>query len=82
MCSDCPDCPECDLEFIHVEQLDQLHTVAVVAQNTINQLPSEDQKRILTELFGAFEFDKLNQKLFSGRDGKFFLQCLITHKLF
>ena len=72
MCSDCPDCPECDLEFIHVEQLDQLHTVSVVAQNTINQLPSEDQKRILTELFGAFGFEKLNQKLFFGREGKFY----------
>ena len=69
-CSDCPDCPECNLSFLHVEQLDQLHTVAVTAQNVINQLPSTDMVKILTERFGAFEFQNLNRKDFYGREGK------------
>ena len=52
-CSDCPDCPECDLDFVHVEQLDQLHSVSITAQNVINQLPSAEKTKIMTELFGA-----------------------------
>ena len=71
VCSDCPDCPECDLGFLHVEQLDQLHTVAVIAQNAVNQLPSGDMVKILTELFGAFEFQHLDQRRFHGREGIF-----------
>ena len=72
MCSDCPDCPECDLDFLHVEQLDQLHTAAVTAQNAVNQLPSQDRFKIMTELFGAFDFDQLDRRQFRDRQGNSF----------
>ena len=71
MCSDCPDCNECDLDFVHLEQLDLLYSVAVLGQNAVNQLPSEDRVQIMNELFGAFNFQHLNQKVFHGRKGKF-----------
>ena len=69
MCADCPDCPECDLTFLHLEQLDLHYSAAVLAQNTVNQLPSEERVRIMTELFGAFGFKHLNHKKFRGREG-------------
>ena len=78
MCQDCPDCTECDQSFVHLEQLDLLYSVSVLAQNTINQLPSEDRVKILTELFGAFGFHHLNQKSFFGRQGKNFRQNVYT----
>ena len=71
MCSDCPECPECDLSFLHVEQLDKLYTEAVVVQNVVNQLPSKDKVKILTELYGAFEMAHLDQSTFHDRNGKF-----------
>lgn len=70
MCSDCPDCPECDLSFLHVEQLDKLYTEGVVVQNVVNQLPSKEKVKILTENYGAFEFDQLDQTVFRDRNGK------------
>ena len=70
MCADCPDCPECDLSFLHVEQLDKLYTEAVVAQNVLNQLPSTNKVQILTQLFGAFEFDQLDRNIFRDQNGK------------
>ena len=70
-CPDCPDCPECDLDFIHIEQLDKLYSAAVTIQNALNQLPSEMRVKIATELFGAFAFDHLNQKIFQNRQGMF-----------
>ena len=70
MCDDCPDCTECDLDFVHLEQLDLLYSAATLGQNAVNQLPSSDRLRIMTELFGAFGFDQLDQKVFHGRNGK------------
>ena len=82
MCADCPDCPECDLSFLHVEQLDNLYTEAVVAQNVLNQLPSTNKVQILTQLFGAFEFDQLDRNIFRDQNGKILVVDFYSSVLF